>query len=251
MIKHLQASWDALARRDAMWAVLTDDDKAGGAWDESAFFATGIADIEAILNRLAQLDAQPKFARALDFGCGVGRLTRALAQKFDRVDGVDVSATMLAKAQSIPGAPSNAHFVHNVRRDLALLPSNAYSFILSLISLQHMPGNLALNYVKEFCRLLEVEGVAYLQMSTFLDPTQEVARAKLSRDESRLNLLYRAFVNLFRRREPGMGTYYCRLSEIINTLERQRTRVIAILPDQSLPAPFLSHVVIFKRVVGT
>jgi len=50
-----------------------------------------------------------RLARVMDFGCGVGRLTLALAKNFRQVEAVDVSASHLAVAREAiarSGAPT-------------------------------------------------------------------------------------------------------------------------------------------------
>ncbi len=51
------------------------------------------------------------FGKALDFGCGVGRLTQALADYFNEVAGVDVSPTMVNKALEYNKKPTKFHFI--------------------------------------------------------------------------------------------------------------------------------------------
>src|SRR5579862_7667567 len=76
-----KSDWEGLAERDALWAILTDESKAGGKWDLAEFMATGEAEIHAVMNHLAAIGHTPdRNAAALDFGCGVGRLTQALAR---------------------------------------------------------------------------------------------------------------------------------------------------------------------------
>ena len=52
-------------------------------------------------------DGRRAAQRALDFGCGVGRLTRALGMRFESAFGVDISAGMVEQAQTaergVPG----------------------------------------------------------------------------------------------------------------------------------------------------
>lgn len=247
MIRHLISSWDRLAETDPLWAILTSDDKAGAKWNEDEFFATGVADVELVLGRLAEFRVPVSRDRALDFGCGVGRLTRALAPRFDAVDGVDVSGAMIEKAGRIRPVPPNVRFIHNPRPDLAALQAGSYSFILSLISLQHVPETIALAYVRDMCRLLAPAGVGYVQVITFLDTADPAARDKLARDESRSNRAYRSVASLLRRKPPRMETFYCRLSRIASVLEKQRVKLVAVLPDASVPSPFVSHVLVFRK----
>ena len=47
--------------------------------------------IDQLLGWLRELHVQVRPGRALDFGCGVGRLTQALAGKFSECDGVDIA----------------------------------------------------------------------------------------------------------------------------------------------------------------
>ena len=93
--------WDDLALVDPFWAVLAADDKRGGGWELSEFLSTGEADVEQILATAAELGRPTRHERALDFGCGVGRLTRALARRFDEAVGIDVSERMLEQARRL------------------------------------------------------------------------------------------------------------------------------------------------------
>src|SRR6187549_2443840 len=97
-LRELQSAWDELGRDDPMWAVLTDPAKRGGKWDPEAFFKTGCEDIRQALDMMATLPHPLRRGRALDFGCGLGRLSQALGEHFERVDGVDISPSMVAGA---------------------------------------------------------------------------------------------------------------------------------------------------------
>ncbi len=247
MMRHLISSWEHLGESDPLWAILTSDEKARGRWDAGEFFATGVADVAHVWRRLTDLNALPATTRALDFGCGVGRLTRALAPHFAAVDGVDVSSTMLAKAAEFGAVPPHVRFIHNPRPDLSALAHHRYSFVLSLISLQHVPENIALNYLAGICGLLAPGGVAYLQMFTFLDATEPAAAAKLARDESATNRVYRRIRNAFSRTPPRMDTHYCRLSESLRVIERHRLEVVAVTLEPAAPSPFISHVLVLRK----
>ena len=253
MLKHIMASWDKLAQDDALTAILTTDGGVAQRWNEAEFFATGVTAVDAVLARLELMGESPGMGRALDFGCGVGRLTHALSQRFEAVDGVDVSRVMIEKAAALRKTPAHVRFLHNPRGDMSLLSGTRYSFVLSLICLQHMPERVALGYIRGMCDLLAPAGVAYLQISTHLNPAQPDTRAKLARDASRLNRIYRRLRGLlFPVRTLSSQTHYCRLSEITRVLEEKRMRIVSVLPDASLPKRFVSHVVVFKNpaVVG-
>src|SRR5690242_3397514 len=97
----LQRTWNALAAKDAMWAVLTGPVGGSRRWDAAEFFRTGVDEIRLILDRVAAAGLTPRRTRALDFGCGVGRLTQALAAQFDHADGVDISTEMVEQARAL------------------------------------------------------------------------------------------------------------------------------------------------------
>jgi SAM-dependent methyltransferase len=156
-------NWTALGENDPLWVVLTEPDKKNGGWSEAEFFATGTAQIADIFQQLQAAGLSPASGRALDFGCGVGRLTQALAARFESVDGVDISASMLRHAEKFNRFPGRVKFHFNVRPDLAAFPAGQYDFICTLIALQHTPPRFQRSYLADFLRLLKPGGVAYFQ----------------------------------------------------------------------------------------
>ena len=79
----------------ALWAILSYSDRKFGAWDREEFFRTGEVEIEELMARAEELGRPVGRASALDFGCGVGRLTRALSAHFESCLGLDISETMV------------------------------------------------------------------------------------------------------------------------------------------------------------
>lgn len=174
-LSSLASHWNNLAR-DAKWAVLSDPSAKGGHWNDEAFWQTGVEDVSAVLADCARLRADPPRGRALDFGCGLGRLSRALAAQFTHVDGVDVSSAMIEQARS--GAPANATFHENRVSDLSLFPSATFDFVLTLIVLQHLPPPLMAGYLRELGRVLRPGGVLYFQVPSAPRPRFSRVRAK-------------------------------------------------------------------------
>ena len=150
--------WDELARREPYFAVLTDRQFLGANLDDDArqaFFASGEADVERLFADIGD-SFQPK--TALDFGCGVGRLTFALAQRVDEVVGCDVSPEMIAVArQNVP----NASFITSLDE----VRDRRFDFILSLIVFQHIPAEEGLRMLSALLRLLAPGGVAALHFT--------------------------------------------------------------------------------------
>ena len=97
-LKDLQKNWDTFGRTDPLWLILAAADKKGDKWAVDEFFATGKREIELALDWVASLGVRLPQRKALDFGCGVGRLTQALADHFDEVCGVDIASSMIELA---------------------------------------------------------------------------------------------------------------------------------------------------------
>lgn len=151
-LRDVAERWTALGRRDAMWAALTERPGSDG-WDRAQFLDTGRSEIDHVLAMLARRGVPVRRGAALDFGCGPGRLSAGLAAAgFERVTGVDVSGTMLAKARElVPDA--RCEFVHNTRPDLDLLDDDSVDLVYSCRVLQHLPPPLAHGYIREFFRV--------------------------------------------------------------------------------------------------
>ena len=106
-----------------MWAIPSDPELADGKWDPETFFASGHADVAALFGELERRAIPVNTGRCLDFGCGIGRLTLALAERFDHVDGVDISHSMVEQANHYNTLPDACTFHVNVADDLSLFPA--------------------------------------------------------------------------------------------------------------------------------
>ena len=165
-IENLRATWGALGEDDPLWAILSDPDKRGGRWDVETFFASGEAEIAALMQTADHLGLAHARRGALDFGCGVGRLSRALAGRFDRVIGVDISASMLAHARRLNADRANIEFVENAAPDLRFVDDASVDLVYSVITLQHTPAQLQRGYIAEFMRVLAADGLAVFQVAS-------------------------------------------------------------------------------------
>lgn len=155
-----QREWEDLARLDPLWGILSVPWKQFGKWDVAEFFASGHAEIEKLMVSCAL--SRGDNGKALDFGCGVGRLSKALVPYFGQVYGVDISAEMVKLARSY--APE-VEFLVNQSDNLKLFQDNVFDFIYSNIVLQHQPtGELAKAYMREFVRVVKPNGKIVFQM---------------------------------------------------------------------------------------
>jgi SAM-dependent methyltransferase len=154
----LKNDWESLAERDAFGAILTDASRSDGRWDTSEFMTTGETEIEIVMSHLAGIGCIPDFdCPALDFGCGVGRLTQALGRRFASCVGMDISRQMIEKADLLNQYAHCRYVVHSDTR----LPfaDGSFAFIYSNIVLQHVPRRFSEPYLREFVRVLAPGGV--------------------------------------------------------------------------------------------
>lgn len=162
-LDHNRRVFEAWGRSDPMHAALT---RSGyeDAWTPEAFFARGREEIGTVLARLDGLDVEPGRERALDFGCGAGRLTQALAAEFERVVGVDIASSMIEAAREHNAHPERVSFRVNASDRLEGLDDASFDFVYSSKTLQHIPPRPARRYVREFMRVLRSGGVAVFQI---------------------------------------------------------------------------------------
>jgi SAM-dependent methyltransferase len=169
----LQKHWNEFGKRDAMWAILTAPDKTNGRWEAGEFFAQGRLEIDRVIHTLQASDIPFNQRRALDFGCGVGRLTQALCNHFQECHGVDIAPSMIQQAKQYNQHGERCHYHVNDRADLRLFADSYFDFVYSVIVLQHMQPVYSLAYVGEFMRVLAPGGLLYFQIPSHRmdDPT--------------------------------------------------------------------------------
>ena len=163
-LQELRANWDEYGRTDPMWAILSLPGREGGRWTREEFFDTGEREIGELLQQIAVLGLSVKPGKALDFGCGVGRLTQALAHHFDGVVGVDIAPSMVQEAQRLNQHGARCRYLLNARSDLTVLGSERFDLIYTSIVLQHMRPKYAKHYLREFIRVLAPGGILVFQL---------------------------------------------------------------------------------------
>jgi SAM-dependent methyltransferase len=170
--------WDANAEADAFWAILTDPARTSGRWTERDFFETGEVEWRSVRKLLLDLGALPRFAGTyLDFGCGVGRITRQLAAEFSDGVGVDVSERMVAIAR---GFNPRIRFEVNPGPGLPTVATGSVEFVYSHLVLQHMAPQDQEVVIREFLRILAPGGIAAFQVATERDDPRPAWRRIVS-----------------------------------------------------------------------
>lgn len=134
-------AWERFGREDPYYGVLAEERFASANISDHRddFFESGRGFVGALIRRYESRFGNLPRERALDHGCGVGRLTLPFANEFASVVGIDISPSMLAEA----GENARRLEIPNVEFALADdALSNAggeFDFVNSYITLQHIP----------------------------------------------------------------------------------------------------------------
>jgi SAM-dependent methyltransferase len=162
-----QRDWDDLARLDPLWAIASTPGRQYGGWDEHAFMASGRRKAERVLSWLDELGAPVDRRRALDFGCGVGRLTIPLSEAFGEVVGVDIAPGMVeqAWAKAVAVRRRNVRYVLGDGEELRLRVGGRFDLVYTSQVLQHLPSPAqAVDCLRGLAELVAPGGVLIAQV---------------------------------------------------------------------------------------
>ncbi|MGH9666724.1 MAG: class I SAM-dependent methyltransferase, partial [Bryobacteraceae bacterium] len=160
----MREDWNRRAREDASYYVAFGRRDQ----DDEEFFETAkevVASVEWELRRLPR-NANRRAWRALEIGCGPGRLLRPLSGIFGEIHGVDVSdeMTRLARAKLI-GIP-HAHVHCGDGASLAAFADESFDMVYSYAVFQHIPSrDVVLQYLREAQRVLKTGGLLRAQFN--------------------------------------------------------------------------------------
>jgi SAM-dependent methyltransferase len=224
-LRSLQKNWHLFGSTDPFWAIITDPLKKGNRWDVQEFFQTGVGEAEGILSQVQACCPLPEKGRALDFGCGAGRITQALGAHFVEIQGVDIAPSMIDLAKQYNRLGDRCHYVLNTEPDLRIFPDRHFDLIYSVLTLQHMPPHLARGYVKEFLRVLRPQGALLFQLPARLKKPPTLPGRAWAR-------VYRAWLNLVHSDIPQMDMYGIEKDSLLDYLSAQGGRLLSVTPDQ-------------------
>jgi len=228
-IRELQKNWDEFGKIDPLWAILTWPDKKGRKWQLEEFFLTGIKTIKFIMESIESLDINIRRRRALDFGCGVGRLTQALAHYFDEVYGVDIAPSMIKLAKNYNRYGDKCKYYLNEKDNLELFSDNYFDFIITLLTLQHMEPRYFKKYIKEFLRILAPNGLLIFQLPSEM-PWQSSLKQKIKHLMPEFFLfLYRKYRGRLTQSFPIMEMYGMSPEYIFKFLNKNKAKIVTII----------------------
>jgi SAM-dependent methyltransferase len=219
-IKELQHKWEALGRRDPLWATLTWPYRQDRRWNVDEFFATGVEEVDSLMEYLRSFGGLPDSRKALDFGCGVGRMTQPLASHFEEVWGIDIAPSMIEQARAHNSHGDRCKYRLNEDADLRFLADETFDFVYSGWALRHMSPPLAARFIQELVRVLAPAGILVFHMAA-----EQTANGPGQTRGSRQSLGRILVAPLVRLRNS------LRYRHRVDTYAVPRNKVVALLAD--------------------
>jgi SAM-dependent methyltransferase len=157
--------WDEIAALDPEWSILSDPGRRHGRWPTADFFETGSQEVEVVLAKASAWGVPAARGTALDFGCGVGRISRAMAAHFRSVSGLDASAVMVKRARELNPGIDGLSFDVLGSEGTKPYPDGAYDLVYCVLVLQHVTDrDLKSRIVGDLVRVLARGGLLILQV---------------------------------------------------------------------------------------
>jgi len=163
-------AWRDWGRRDPYFAVITNPKFRQAQLGPDAvreFFESGTKHVEYLAYMTKRLLAQPKFepARALDFGCGVGRIAIPLARIAKEVVGVDISDDMLEEARRNAARENVSNVRFELSDDTLSRVDGTFDFVHSFIVLQHIDVPRGRAFFQRLVDLIAPNGIGALHVT--------------------------------------------------------------------------------------
>ncbi|MEM2293076.1 MAG: class I SAM-dependent methyltransferase [Candidatus Bathyarchaeia archaeon] len=164
--KVMKETWDTLAKKNAMYYIATERTD----WKLDEFLESGKIAVQQLFEAVGYC---PNLTNSvIELGCGIGRMSFALARLFREVIAVDVSEEMIAQANKLKNQLGcwNVRFIRNNGRDLSFLPSSSCDLGISVLVFQHLPDHrLIIDYIHELGRVVKSGGHVLFQVPIYED----------------------------------------------------------------------------------
>lgn len=160
------ADWRELGQSQPYWGVLSHPDfRTENLTPERVeqFYASGPFHIDPMVEDLRRFTGSAPSGRALDFGCGVGRLAEAMTAYASEVIGLDISPGMLERARARGG---KATYTDQT-------PDGPFDWINSFIVFQHIPPARGEAILEDLLSRLAPNGAVSLHFTIWRDKDKE------------------------------------------------------------------------------
>ena len=171
MFKRIQKQWEHLGGTEPYWSIVTQPQNQMAQFDQhrQQFYASGNSACQTFLASLRRCGINPaRLNTCLEVGCGVGRVTRYLAEAFSKVIATDISGQHLdlAKTYLADKGVQNVELQHWLTLD-KIGELTQVDVIYSIITLQHNPPPVMAWMLSSLLSKLRAGSVAYVQIPTY------------------------------------------------------------------------------------
>lgn len=233
--------WDYNADKNAKWAISSHTEKLNEEWNTEDFYAEGEAVISQIMQKVESLTELNK-ELALDFGCGIGRLSKHLGPFFNEVYGIDISESMIQQAK-LENHAENIQFLVSESTNLEALGSKKFDFIISLIVIQHIPPPLAIKQLEVLFHKLASGGICVIQIPEVRIPTVKNRIRKYIPEK-----VFRLKHQLLRPEVPYITMYGLDRSLIKDLSAKNSIEILHIESDRLAGGDWESYTYFLKKV---
>ncbi|HYI94697.1 MAG TPA: class I SAM-dependent methyltransferase [Bryobacteraceae bacterium] len=160
----MRKEWNERAREDAHFYVAFGRREQ----NDDEFFETArevVSGLEWELRRFPARENRRAW-RALEIGCGPGRLIKPMSRHFGEIHGVDVSDEMILRARQNLRGIAHAHVHATSGADLAQFADESFHLVYSYAVFQHIPSrDVVMQYLRETQRVLRPGGLLRCQIN--------------------------------------------------------------------------------------
>jgi len=219
LFDHIQSTWEEFGKREPHWSVVVSEQyqQSNIEANKEKFYRTGEQHVAQLFGSLERNHVQHRgFKTCLDYGCGVGRITRHLSERFEKVFAYDISLSHLQCAEDYLAKEnvSNVAFSHLKRvSDIQTLPKVDLAY--SMLVLQHNPPPVIAFIIEALIRSLNAGGVAFFQVPTYRRGYSFSLAEYLAEDAAR----------------GGMEMHVLPQSRVFEIAQRAGGRVLEVIDD--------------------
>lgn len=231
------AQWDYLGKTEPFWSVLTQENYLTSRIEQSKadFYATGEIEASVLDSALARHGIEPRpEGRCLELGCGVGRVTGALARRYREVVALDISEPhlLLAKDALQARGINNVHY-EQLKSLTEILSYGAVDLFYSKIVLQHNPPPVMGLLLRAMLNALTPGGVGSFQIPVFKAGYQFTIASYLKEENA-----------------TNMEMHFFPQAELLNLIADADCRVCELFEDDSIGVSpnMLSNTVLVQKL---
>lgn len=235
MLARVGAYWERIGREKPHWSVLTQPRFLPENIDRhrDEFDRSGRGEARVVLALLARHGIPRKAIRhVVDFGCGVGRTTLALAPFFGRVTGCDISLPHMAIAREEAASRGLGNLAWHRTTAAEPMPPGRWDLWHSRIVLQHNPPPVIVLLLRLAFAGLRPGGIAAFQVTTHCTGYAFSVAAHLARTE-----------------EPWMEMHVLPQPRVLALAAEAGLELLEVREDRSTgsPATWLSNFFVMRR----